>query len=70
MSGASEALVSPITFWEVAMLVGKSRVALDRPILAWANDVLADPSFALAPMSIDIAVAAGELVGFHGDPHG
>jgi PIN domain nuclease of toxin-antitoxin system len=63
-----ELLISPLTFWEVAMLVRKERVALDRATTAWAHDVLAEPRTALAPVSPDIAVAAAELADFHGDP--
>lgn len=63
-----ELLISPMTFWEVAMLVGKERVALDRPTAAWARDVLADSRVALVPVSPEIAIGAAELIDFHGDP--
>ena len=39
---ADELLVSPLTFWEVGMLVGKQRIALDRPTPTWCHDVLAE----------------------------
>ena len=51
---AETLLISPISFWEVAMLVAKDRIELDRPTGTWLNDVLGD--------------AAGELADFHGDP--
>lgn len=63
-----ELLISPMTFWEVAILVGKDRIALDRPTATWARDVLAEPRVALVPVSPEIAVAAAEFVDFHGDP--
>ncbi len=65
---SSMVVISPISFWEVSMLVGKGRVALDRPTSAWAEDVLALPSVDTAPLTAQIAVLAGELVDFHDDP--
>lgn len=65
---SSSVVISPISFWEVSMLVGKGRIALDRPTAAWAEDVLAVPSVDVAPLTAEIAVLAGELVDFHGDP--
>jgi PIN domain nuclease of toxin-antitoxin system len=66
---ADELLVSPISFWEVAMLVSKGRIALDRPAAAWAND-LVGPGGPVrdAGLSPDVAVAAGQLADLHGDP--
>lgn len=60
--------VSPITCWEIAMLVTKGRVALDRPVLAWINDLLATTTADIADLTPTIAVTAGELPDFHGDP--
>lgn len=64
---ASRVLVSPISCWEVAMLVGKNRVRLDRPIAAWIHDVLATDGIGVAELTPRIAVAAAELADFHGD---
>ncbi|MFN0027506.1 MAG: type II toxin-antitoxin system VapC family toxin [Acidimicrobiales bacterium] len=60
--------VSPITCWEIAMLVSKRRVALDRPVSTWINDLLATSTAAIADLTPTVAVAAGELPDFHGDP--
>jgi PIN domain nuclease of toxin-antitoxin system len=68
LDNAAELLISPLTFWEVAMLVEKERIALDRPTTAWSHDVLADGRTSLAPLTPAIAVAAGELSPFPGDP--
>ena len=64
---ATTVLVSPITFWEVAMLVCKGRVELDRPTKQWTNDVLASPRVEQAALTPEVAVTAAELVGMHGD---
>ena len=60
--------LSPITCWEVAMLVTKRRVALDRPVSAWMSDLLATSRADIADLTPMIAVAAGQLENFHGDP--
>ena len=59
---------SPITCWEIAMLVTKARVALDRPVDAWINDLLATSPADIADLTTTIAVTAGQLQDFHGDP--
>src|SRR6476646_10748311 len=59
--------VSPITCWEVAMLLSKGRIALDRPVGAWINDLLAARTAELADLTPAIAVAAGGLPDGHGD---
>lgn len=59
---------SPITGWEISMLVAKERIALDRPVDVWINDLLAGGPTAIADLTPMIAVAAGALRDFHGDP--
>ena len=61
MVDADGLLISPISFWEVATLVTKGRIELDRPTATWANDVLAQEATEEAPLTPAIAVAAGEL---------
>jgi PIN domain nuclease of toxin-antitoxin system len=60
--------VSAITPWEVAMLVGKKRVSLGRPVGDWIQRTLAQDNVRLIPLEPAIAVEAGELEGLHGDP--
>jgi PIN domain nuclease of toxin-antitoxin system len=68
INAASCILVSPISCWEVAMLVGKQRIKLDRPTAAWIRDVLTCNGIAVAELTPQIAGAAAELDDFHGDP--
>lgn len=68
MVQADALLISPISFWEVAMLVAKGRIELDRPTTSWVNDVLAQEATSEAPLTPAVAVAAGELTDFQGDP--
>jgi PIN domain nuclease of toxin-antitoxin system len=60
--------LSPISCWEIAMLVSKDRIALDRPVGAWINDVLATNTVDSAELTPQVAVTAGRLEDFPGDP--
>jgi len=66
--GADEILVSPVSCWEVSMLEAKGRIELDRTCTRWINDLLEDPRIEVAEFTPQIAVAAGQLDDFHGDP--
>ncbi len=66
---AEQALVSAISVWEVAMLVAKRRIQLDRPVEQWVDLALALPGIQLSPLSPAIAVRSTKLPGeFHPDP--
>ena len=61
--------VSAISVWEVAMLVAKRRIQLDRPVEQWVDIALALPGIQLAPLEPAIAVRSSKLPGdFHADP--
>jgi PIN domain nuclease of toxin-antitoxin system len=62
--------VSAISSWEIAMLVKRRRISLDREVVAWVRQALAPRRVVSQPLSSDIAVAAGLLDGdgFPGDP--
>jgi PIN domain nuclease of toxin-antitoxin system len=65
----SETAVSPISFWEAAMLTAKNRVDLGMPVGAWAAEILNSGGPALLALTPEIAVGAGQLLGgIHGDP--
>jgi PIN domain nuclease of toxin-antitoxin system len=62
--------VSTLSAWEIAMLVVRGRISLDRDVSLWVRQALADERVeALAP-NADVAVAAGLLDArdFPGDP--
>jgi PIN domain nuclease of toxin-antitoxin system len=65
---ADRVLVSAITAWEVAMLVEKGTVTLDRPTQAWIRDVFSQDDVEAAELSPAAAVSAAQLPDFHGDP--
>lgn len=66
---AKELAVSAISLWEVAMLVAKSRLELDREAGLWMRQALAAPRIRLVPLSPEIAVRSTALGrDFQGDP--
>lgn len=68
---ADEIGVSAISAWEVAMLVERGRVSLDRPAARWVRAALdEDPRTVELPLTSVIAVRAAGLgtEGLHGDP--
>jgi PIN domain nuclease of toxin-antitoxin system len=61
--------IPAISFWEIAMLVGKGRLALGQDIDQWIKRVLALPGVNLAPLAPEISIESVRLPGgFHGDP--
>jgi PIN domain nuclease of toxin-antitoxin system len=70
IAAARSILVSPISFWEISLLVAKGRVALDRDPAVWAQDFLETERVLVAELTPTAAVAAGRLpsAGFDGDP--
>ena len=62
-------LVSAISPWEVAMLVSRGRLSLDRDVGEWVGTALNIPGVRLEALSPEIAVASTRLPGdLHGDP--
>lgn len=62
------ALVSPISFWELATLIERGRVAVDRELTRWCRDLLASATVEVATLTPSAAIAAARLPEFHGDP--
>lgn len=67
---ASSAGVSTLSAWEIAMLVGRGRISLDREVSVWVRQAFADARIEPLAPSPEVAVAAGLLdaKGFPGDP--
>jgi len=65
--GTDQLFVSALSFWEVAMLVAKNRLALDTTVSAFRAATLAT-GIQEEPVDGEIAIAAGELPAQHGDP--
>ncbi len=62
-------LLSAISPWEVAMLVSKGRLTLDRDVGEWVQQAIKIQGFRVEPISPEIAVASTRLPGnIHSDP--
>ncbi len=65
---AGTVLVSAVSFWEIATLLRKGRIALDSDVYVWIADLLREDHIAMAPLSAQAALDAGLLPDFPGDP--
>ena len=63
----SRLMTSAVSFWEVAMLVSKKRLTLDRSVSEWRLDAL-KAGVEEVPLDGAIAIGAVDLPGLHGDP--
>lgn len=69
IDAARTALVSPISMWEMGMLVRKGRLVLqDSTPSSWLRMVRDHPKIAITPFAAEIALDAGLIEGLHGDP--
>ena len=69
IEAAAELGVSAIRVWELATLVAKKRLELDRDVLTWARQALALPRVSLLPLTPEIAVRSAALsLELPGDP--
>jgi PIN domain nuclease of toxin-antitoxin system len=55
--------ICAISCWEVAMLVAKGRLGLDRDVLEWLRQALRQPGTRLLPLRPEVAVAAARMNG-------
>ena len=61
--------LSPISAWEIGMLVAKERLALSIPVQDWIDRAFSNPGVRTAPTSPAVFAAASFLPGsLHGDP--
>ncbi len=62
-------LLSAISPWEVAMLVNKGSLTLDRDVGEWVSAAASIPGIRIEPITPEIAVASTRLPGeIHPDP--
>ncbi|HKZ00284.1 MAG TPA: type II toxin-antitoxin system VapC family toxin [Rhabdochlamydiaceae bacterium] len=61
--------ISPMSIWEIGMLVEKKRIEIEMDVLDWVNQALEVPGINLCPLTPRIAVQSTRLPGnVHGDP--
>jgi PIN domain nuclease of toxin-antitoxin system len=65
--GAGKLAVSAISFWEISMLIKKGRLEMRLELDVWRRELLEN---GLNEIALDgaIAIRAGSLKEFHGDP--
>lgn len=65
----SDLLVSAITIWEIALLVEKKRLVLDRDVELWLGDAMRFTAAGVAPITMQVAIESVKLPGIlHADP--
>ncbi|MFA6116035.1 MAG: type II toxin-antitoxin system VapC family toxin [Sphingomonas sp.] len=66
---AGDVYLSAMSFWEIAMLADKRRIALSMPMSQWSERLLGQGHFKVVSVDPAIASDAGALPGdIHGDP--
>ncbi len=61
--------ISPMSIWEIGMLVDKKRIELDRDISDWVQAALDIPGIQLCPLTPRLVIQSTRLPGLiHGDP--
>jgi len=62
-------LISPISIWEIGMLVEKKRIQIDMDAQEWVDQALENPGIKLVAISSRIAIQSTRLPGLiHADP--
>jgi PIN domain nuclease of toxin-antitoxin system len=64
---SSHVLMSAASVWEVAILVSKSRITLDKPVDQWRTEAL-QLGIEEVPVDGEVAIHAVNLGGLHPDP--
>ncbi len=65
---AHELWISPISAWEVLVLVEKGRVVLERDAVSWIRNVFRDLHFREAPLTHEVALRSRTIDLPHRDP--
>ena len=64
----NELWLSPISIWELSVLVAKGRVELDDDIDAWVSRTLAQTIYREAPLTNDVVLGIPRIRFAHRDP--
>lgn len=65
--GAGKLAVSAISFWEISMLIQKGRLEMRLEMDVWRKELIKNGLYEI-PLDGAIAIRAGGLQEFHGDP--
>jgi PIN domain nuclease of toxin-antitoxin system len=62
-------LISPISVWEISMLVERKRIGLDMDVKDWLKHWIESPGILTAEFSMEVALLSNRLPGkIHADP--
>ena len=64
----NELWLSPISIWELSILVTKQRIELSEDFHTWVSRALAQTTFREAPLTNDVALEVSRLHFSHRDP--
>jgi len=64
----NELWLSPISIWELSVLVTKRRIDLDRDFDAWVSAALSQTTMREAPLTHDVALEVSRISFTHRDP--
>ena len=64
----NELWLSPVSIWELSVLVRKNRIELDRDFDAWVAAALAQTPMREAPLTHDVAIEVSRIPFTHRDP--
>ena len=63
-----ELWLSPISAWELVMLVERRRLVLDQPVESWVAEALRRVPLTEAPLTYEIAIESRQVRLAHRDP--
>ena len=63
LSAKKRIFVSPITAWEVGLLMSKGRISLPDPPLKWFRHLMTAPGMTLAVLDAEILISSSNLPG-------
>jgi PIN domain nuclease of toxin-antitoxin system len=64
----NELWLSPISVWELSILVDKRRLVLDRDIKEWVSQAFQSAGLREAPLTMEVALATRDVRLTHRDP--
>lgn len=64
----SELWLSPMSAWELSLLIESGRVRTDKPFDQWLAGAITALSLQEAPLTLDVILASREVTLPHGDP--
>ena len=64
----NERWLSPVSVWELSVLVAKHRIELDRELDAWVSEALDQAALREAPFTHDVAREVSRIPFAHADP--